>query len=80
MKAIIMVNDIISVSHFQKGWTDYLTIHLSNDTILRNSCYHYEESMRQREKCKKMDEAYRKILSAIKNKEEYVEIDTGEEL
>ena len=80
MKALIAVKDIISVSHCTKGWTDYLTIHLSNDIILRNSCYHYEESMRQRDKCAMIKEAYNKILEAVKNKIEYVEIDTGEEL
>lgn len=80
MKALIMVKDIVSVSYATKGWTDHLTIQLINDTILRESCYHYEESMRQIDKCKKMKEAYDKIVKAVKNKEGYVEINTGEEL
>lgn len=78
MKAIIVIREVKSVTLYTKVWTDYLTIRLLDGITLSDSCYHYEESMRQMDKCRKLKEMYDKIRLAIDDKKEFVEIDTGD--
>ena len=70
---IIKVSEIVSVRHYATGWTDYLTVTLSSGASYKWSCYHYEESASQREKCNDMFRAFERIKTAIANKMEFVE-------
>ena len=70
---IIKVSEIVSVRHYNTGWTDYLTVALSSGASYKWSCYHYEESASQREKCNDMRMAFEHIKTAIANKMEFVE-------
>lgn len=70
---IIKVSEIVSVRHYNTGWTDYLTVALSSGASYKWSCYHYEESASQREKCNDMRKAFESIKTAIANKMEWVE-------
>lgn len=78
MKAEIAIKEVKSVTLYTQWWTDYLTIRLSDGITLSDSCYHYEESMSQKDKCSKLKKMYDKIRSAIDDKKEFVEIDTGD--
>ena len=70
---IIKVSEIVSVRHYNTGWTDYLTVALSSGASYKWSCYHYEESASQREKCDDMRMAFGRIKNAIANKMEFVD-------
>jgi hypothetical protein len=71
---IIKVSEIVSVRHYNAGWTDYLTVvTLSSGASYKWSCYHYAESTSQREKCNDMRMAFELIKTAIANKMEFVE-------
>lgn len=70
---IIKVSEIVSVRHYKTGWTDYLTVALSFGASYKWSCYHFEESASQREKCNYMRMAYERIKTAIADKMEFVE-------
>ena len=70
---IIKVSEIVSVRHYNTGRTDYLTVALSSGASYKWSCYHYEESASQREKCDDMCMAFGRIKNAIANKMEFVD-------
>ena len=70
---IIKVSEIVSVRHYSTGYTDYLTVALSSGLSYKWSCYHYEESTSQREKCNDMRRAFERIKTAIADKMEFVE-------
>lgn len=72
---LIRVSDIAKVRHFQKGWTDYLKINFVDGSITEFSVYHYEDSMRQRDRCKQLKKAYNAITGACLNEAEFVDIE-----
>lgn len=75
MKMLIRVSEIAEVRHFQKGWTDYLKIKFVDGRINEFSVYHYEDSMRQRNRCKQLKKSYNAIIGACVNKAEFVDIE-----
>lgn len=72
---LIRVSDIAGVRYFQKGWTDYLKINFVDGRITEFSVYHYEDSMRQQNRCKQLKRAYNAITGACVNKAEFVDIE-----
>lgn len=73
MKMIIRVSEISKVKHYTKGFTDYLQVHYTDNTYSSWSVNHYEESMTQREQCKQLEDAYKKISNACCCGVEFVE-------
>lgn len=73
MKMIIRVSEISKVKHYTKGFTDYLQVHYTDNTYSSWSVNHYEESMTQREKCKQLEDVYKRISNACICGVEFVE-------
>lgn len=73
MIMIIRVSEISKVEHYTKGFTDYLQVHYTDNTYSSWSVNHYEESMTQREQCKQLKDAYKRISNACMCGVEFVE-------
>lgn len=73
MRMIIRVGEISKVKHYTKGFTDYLQVHYTDNTYSSWSVNHYEESMTQRERCKQLEDAYKKISNACMCGAEFIE-------
>lgn len=75
MKTLIRTKDIARVRLSEKHFTDYLRVTYTDGTYSEWAADHYEESMRQRERCKQLAQAYKEITEACKNEKEFVEFE-----
>lgn len=74
MKTLINLQDVETVQLGTYGYTDKLTIGYKGGIRRSWSVYHYEESYRQRERCKQLNDAYKSIKGAIESGMARIEI------
>lgn len=75
MKTLIRTKDIARVRLSEWHATDYLRVTYTDGTYSEWAANHYEESMRQREKCEQLAQAYKEITEACKTEKEFVEFE-----
>lgn len=74
MKALINLQDVETVQLGTYGYADILTIGYKGGRRRSWSVHHYEESYRQREQCKQLNDAYKSIKGAIEPGKACIEI------
>lgn len=75
MKTLIRTKDIARVNYSDNHARDFLRVTYTDGTYSEWVADHYEESMSQRERCKQLVQAYKKITEACKNEKEFVEVE-----
>lgn len=75
MRAILRVSEIVSVTIKEIGFTLNMVIRMENGEKICLSQSHYEESYRQRERCKAIKEVYGILTEAIRERAAYVEFE-----